>query len=111
VIEERRPMRRPQRPGGAVLGAALLTGAACAALVLPGARAPASTPISGADAEGLLALRYPKLRESRDAVIACPRGPIEPGDEAQCWILARVGQQRAVMVRLSPRGNRVEVDD
>jgi hypothetical protein len=72
---------------------------------------PASTPISGAEAEELLALRYPKLREAEHAVIACPRRRIQPGGETRCWILARVGQQRSVVVRLSPRGNAVEIDD
>jgi hypothetical protein len=65
----------------------------------------------GAEAEELLALRYPKLREAEHAVIACPRRRIQPGGETRCWILARVGQQRSVVVRLSPRGNAVEIDD
>jgi hypothetical protein len=77
-----------------------------AGVTLPGALTPPSTPLSGAEAEGLLAHRY---RDARDAVIAERR--IEPGGEARCWVLARVGQQRAAVVRLSPRGNTVEIDD
>jgi hypothetical protein len=72
---------------------------------------PPSEPISGAEAERLLALRYPRLRQAEHAVIACPDRRIVPGGEARCWVLARVGWQRAVTVRLSPRGNEVEVDD
>jgi hypothetical protein len=106
LLEERVAPRR------IALGvAALAVAAAGAALTLPAALTPASTPISGAQAEGLLAARYPRLREAPDAVIACPRGEIAPGEEARCWILARVGQQRAATVRLSPRGNLVEIDD
>jgi hypothetical protein len=82
-----------------------------AALTLPAALTPASTPISGAEAEGLLALRYPQLRDAPHAVIACPRRRIEAGGESRCWILPRVGHQRAVVVRLSPRGDSVEIDD
>jgi hypothetical protein len=113
VIEEGRPRRPlPRPPAKAVaLAAAVPVAAACAALALPGALTPASTPISGAEAEGLLAVRYPRLRDAPHSVIACPRRRIEPGGETRCWILPRVGQQRAVVVRLSTRGNAVEFDD
>jgi hypothetical protein len=110
LIEDPRA-RRPRRMRAAGLVAGVLTAGACAALILPAGRASESTPMSRADAERLLALRYPKLRDARDAVIACPSRRIEPGGEARCWILARVGQQRAVTVRLSPQGNTVEIDD
>jgi hypothetical protein len=72
---------------------------------------PPSEPISRAEAERLLALRYPRLWHAEHAVIACPARRIEPGGEARCWVLARVGWQRSVVVRLSPRGNEVDVDD
>jgi hypothetical protein len=49
--------------------------------------------------------------DARHSVIACPDRRIEPGGEARCWILPRVGQQRAAVVRLSSRGNAVEIDD
>lgn len=78
---------------------------------LPSAFLPASEAISAADAERHLAARYPRLRYADHAVIACPDRRIEPGGQARCWILARVGQQRAVVVRLSARGNHLEVRD
>jgi hypothetical protein len=113
LIEEGRRIRRPPRALARTvfLAAVALAAAVAAAFALPAAFTPASTPISGAEVEGLLALRYPKLRESEHAVIACPRRRIQPGGETLCWILARVGQQRSVVVRLSPRGNAVEIDD
>ena len=113
LIEERRRVRRAPRASArtVLLPAVGLVAAVAAALGLPPALTPASTPLSGADVEGLLADRYPKLQEAQHAVIACPRRRIQPGGETRCWILARVGQQRAVVVRLSTRGNAVEIDD
>src|SRR5215211_6697083 len=109
LIEERPLVRRPPSPRvrSLLLAAATLA----AAITLRGGLAPASTPLSGAEAERLLAQRYPRLRHVPDAVIACPRRRIEPGGEIRCWILPRVGQQRAAVVRLSSRGNRVQIDD
>ena len=75
------------------------------------ALAPASAPLTSAQVESRLSDRYPRLRHADHAVIACPGGPVEPGGETRCWVLARVGHQRAVTVRLSPRGNEVEIDD
>jgi hypothetical protein len=72
---------------------------------------PASKAMPAAQAERHLAARYPGLRQADHAVIACPRHRIEPGGQARCWVLARVGLQRSVVVRLSPRGNEVEIDD
>jgi hypothetical protein len=77
----------------------------------PGALPPASEAASAADAERHIAARYPRLQYADHAVIACPDRGIEPGGQARCWILARVGQQRAVVVRLSDRGNHLEVRD
>lgn len=86
--------------------------AAWLALVSPhAAQAPPSEPISAREAERRLGLRYPRLWHAEHAVIACPSRRIKPGGEARCWILARVGQQRAVVVRLSRRGNAVHIDD
>lgn len=99
------------RARGLGLAAATLVALAAAALMLPAALRPASTPISSAEAERLLGLRYPRVWHARDAVIACPDRRIEPGGEARCWILPRVGQQRAAVVRLSSHGNAVEIDD
>ena len=96
---------------GALLAVGALLVAGGAVLTLPAALTPASTPISGAEAERLLGLRYPRVWNAPHAVIACPDRPIEPGGEARCWILPRVGQQRAAVVRLSPQGNAVEIDD
>jgi hypothetical protein len=78
---------------------------------LSAAFAPASTPLSSAQVERQLSDRYPRLRHADHAVIACPGRPVEPGDQTRCWVLAQVGHQRAVTVRLSPRGNEVEIDD
>lgn len=100
-----------RRARALALAAAALVALAAAVLTLPAALTPASTPISGAEAERRLALRYPRLWNVPHAVIACPDRRIEPGGEARCWILPRVGQQRAAVVRLSPRGNAVEIDD
>jgi hypothetical protein len=106
-------VRRVPRPSAPILVAAAAAAmAAWLALVSPPtAPAPPSEPISAREAERRLAVRYPRLRESEHAVIACPDRRIEPGGEARCWILARVGLQRSVMVRLSARGNAVHIDD
>ena len=112
VLEERvagRGLRRRARAIG--LGAAALVVLTAAALTLPAALTPASLPISGAEAERLLGARYPRVWNAPHSVIACPDRRIEPGGEARCWILPRVGQQRAAVVRLSSHGNAVEIDD
>jgi hypothetical protein len=112
VLEERvagRGLRRRARSLG--LAGGVLVALAAAALTLPAALTPASRPISGREAERLLGARYPRIWNAPHAVIACPDRPIEAGGEARCWILPRVGQQRAAVVRLSPQGNAVEIDD
>jgi len=111
VLEERVAGRVRLRPRALGLAAAALAALAAAALILPGALTPASTPISSAEAERLLGLRYPRVWNAPHAVIACPDRRIEPGGEARCWILPVVGQQRAALVRLSSQGNAVEIDD
>jgi hypothetical protein len=111
----RRPgWRRPARRLTSVLAATALVTSATAGFVFlaaPIARAPSSDALSAAEAERRLALRYPHLRYAENAVIACPDRAIEPGGAARCWVLARVGLQRSVIVRLSQRGNRVEIED
>jgi hypothetical protein len=94
-----------------LLASGALAAVAVATIAVASGPEPPSEPISRAEAERVLALRYPRLRHAEHAVIACPSRRIGPGGEARCWILARVGWQRAVTVRLSPRGNEVEVDD
>jgi hypothetical protein len=98
---------------GLVAAMALVTavGVVPAVQALSAALAPASTPLPSAQVESRLADRYPRLRQADHAVIACPGRPVEPGGQTRCWVLARVGHQRAVTVRLSPRGNEVEIDD
>jgi hypothetical protein len=106
--------RRAARPLTPVLAASALIIAAAAGLVflaVPIARSPASDALSPTEAERRLALRYPHLRYAENAVIACPDRAIQPGGAARCWVLARVGLQRSVIVRLSQRGNRVEIED
>jgi hypothetical protein len=106
--------RRPARPLTPVLAASALTTAAAAGLVflaVPIARSPASDALAPREAERRLARRYPRLRYAEDAVIACPDRAIQPGGSARCWVLARVGLQRSVIVRLSQRGNHVEIED
>ena len=106
-----RPAARPLTP---VLAAAALITAAAAGLAFLGAPAalgPSSDPLSAAEAERRLAIRYPHLRYAEDSVVACPDRAIQPGSEARCWVLARVGLQRSVIVRLSRRGNQVEIED
>ena len=105
---------RPARPLTSVLAATALTTAAAAGFVFfaaPIARGPSSDPLSAAEAERRLALRYPRLSYAENAVIACPDRAIQPGGAARCWVLARVGLQRSVIVRLSRRGNRLEIED
>jgi hypothetical protein len=108
-------LRRVPSPSAPMLVAAAAVLAAVAAWLAlvspPTAPAPPSEPISARETERRLAVRYPRLRESEHAVIACPDRRIEPGGEARCWILARVGLQRSVVVRLSARGNAVHIDD
>jgi hypothetical protein len=94
-----------------LIAVVLPAAAALAWLALPAVFTSPSRPISGAEAERLLAQRYPRLREAEDTAIACPSRRIEPDGEARCWILLRVGLQRSVVVRLSARGDTVEVDD
>jgi hypothetical protein len=106
--------RRPARPLTSVLAATAVIAAAAAGFVFvaaPIARGPSSDALSAAEAERRLALRYPHLRYAENAVIACPDRAIRPGGAARCWVLARVGLQRSVIVRLSRRGNRVEIKD
>jgi hypothetical protein len=106
--------RRPARPLASVLAATALITATAAGFVLlaaPIARGPSSEAVSAAEAERRLALRYPHLRYAENAVIACPDRAIEPGGAARCWVLARVGLQRSVIVRLSQRGNQLEIED
>jgi hypothetical protein len=101
---------RSRRP----LAAAALLAAAAAGLILfaaPEALTPTSDVLRAAEAERRVAARYPHLRHAEHAVIACPGRAIQPGDEARCWVLARVGWQRSVIVRLSRRGNRVQISD
>jgi hypothetical protein len=104
------PLARPKRPRAAI---ALLaaTAAALALLALPAPLAPASKPLTSAEVEGRLALRYPALQHAEHAVIACPDHPLKPGGRTGCWILARVGLQRGVVVRLSPRGDELRFQD
>jgi hypothetical protein len=115
----RRPVRgsgrrRASPPLTSVLAATALITAAAAGFVFletPIARGPSSDALSAAEAERRLALRYPHLRYAENAVIACPDRAIQPGGAARCWVLARVGLQRSVIVRLSQRGNRLEIED
>jgi hypothetical protein len=105
---------RPGRPLTSALAAAALIAATAVGLLYLAAtiaREPPSHELSATEAERHLALRYPHLRYAENAVIACPDRAIEPGGAARCWVLARVGLQRAVIVRLSQRGNRLEFED
>jgi hypothetical protein len=110
LMEERLAARGPR----ALLVAATAIAATVAGLILfaaPPALTPSSDALPAAEAERRLAARYPHLRYSEHAVIACPERAIPPGGAARCWVLARVGLQRSVIVRLSRRGNRVEFED
>jgi hypothetical protein len=118
ALLEERPMGRGLAPllaraATLLAAAALICGVAAPAALraLSAASAQPSEPLSSAQAERRLAARYPRLRQADHAVIACPERRIEPGGRARCWILARVGQQRAVVVRLSERGGAVRIDD
>ena len=96
------------------MAAAALITAALAGFVIfkaPAALRPSSDALSATQAERRIAIRYPHLRQAEHAVIACPNRAIQPGDQARCWILARVGLQRSVTVRLSRRGNQVKIED
>jgi hypothetical protein len=106
--------RRSGPPLAPLLAAAALITAAAVGLVFfeaPAAPGPSSDALPAAQAERRLAARFPHLRDTEHAVIACPDRAIQPGGQARCWILARVGLQRSVTVRLSLRGNRVEIED
>jgi hypothetical protein len=98
---------------GLLAAVALVTavGVVPAVGALSAALAPASESLSSGQVEQRLFDRYPRLRNADHAVVACPDRRIEPGGQARCWVLARVGHQRAVMVRLSPRGNELRIDD
>jgi hypothetical protein len=96
------------------MAAAALITAAVGGLVFfsaPAALRPPSDALSATQAERRIAIGYPHLRQAEHAVIACPNRAIQPGDQARCWVLARVGLQRAVTVRLSRRGNQVKIED
>jgi hypothetical protein len=105
--------RRPTRSLTVAAATTLITAATAGFVLLaaPIARGPSSDALSAAEAERRLALRYPHLRYADDAVIACPDRAIQPGGAARCWVLARVGLQRSVIVRLSQRGNQIEIED
>jgi hypothetical protein len=118
ALLEERPIGRGLAPllaraAALLVAATLLCGVVAPAAVraLSDSSVPPSEPLSSAQAERRLAARYPRLQQADHAVIACPERRIEPGGRARCWILARVGQQRAVMVRLSERGGAVRIDD
>jgi hypothetical protein len=125
LVDQRSPgdrRRLVRGPGRRRPGRALTSGLAVAALIAATAvgllylaptiaREPRSDELSAAEAERHLALRYPHLRYAEHAVIACPDRAIEPGGAARCWVLARVGLQRSVIVRLSQRGNQLEFED
>jgi hypothetical protein len=112
LVEERVAGRGMFRVALVAAVAVLAVFAAPPALrAVSGAFVPASEAMSAAQAERHLAEHYPSLRRAEHAVIACPRHRIEPGGQTRCWVLARVGLQRSVVVRLSPRGNEVEIDD
>lgn len=105
---------RRSAPALGALAAAALIVTGCAALVffgVPAALAPSSEPLSATEVERRLVERYPHLRHAKDAVIACPDRAIQPGGEARCWVLARVGLQRAVIVRVTRHGNGIQIDD
>jgi len=110
-----RVRRSPRIWAGTLLAAAIAFVAAVgtppALRALSAAFVPAINAMSASEAERHLAARYPRLRQAEHAVIACPAHGIEPGGQARCWVLARVGLQRSVVIRLSARGNEVHIDD
>jgi len=113
IASGRRYRRHARRVARLPAAAALIVaaGAGLAVLAAPAAREPSSDALAAAQAELRLAARYPHLGHADHAVIACPERAIQPGGEARCWVLARVGLQRSVTVRLSRSGNRVEIED
>jgi hypothetical protein len=90
---------------------AAIAAAAAAGIVLVAGRdaSPPATPpqppapVSALEAERRLELRYGGPSDDESAAVRCPR-PIEPGLTIRCELRYRDGIPRALLVRLSPRG-------
>jgi hypothetical protein len=62
-----------------------------------------AAPVPALEAERRLELRYGGASDDETAAIRCPRR-IEPGRTIRCELRYRDGVPRALLVRLSPRG-------
>jgi hypothetical protein len=98
--------RRLPRPGGRVIGLAAGAAAAAVAVALVAERdaqpRPAA-PLAESEAERRLELRYAGPSDDDTAAVRCP-GPIDPGRTVRCELRYRDGVPRALLVRLSRRG-------
>jgi hypothetical protein len=103
---------RARAPGRRTLAAALgVAIAAAAALVLlrggedtePRAAGDRPAAVSPLEAEMRLELRYGDETDDETAAIRCPK-PIEPGRVVRCELRYADGIPRAMLVRLTPRG-------
>jgi hypothetical protein len=89
-----------------VVALAVAVVAAAVAIVLVAERdAPPSppSPVPALEAERRLELRYSSTSDDESAAVRCPRA-IEPGRTIRCELRYRDGVPRALLVRLSPRG-------
>ena len=113
--------RRMPRPSGSVLVglAAVAAATAGATALLTGGNEPARrtvpvadrafprrppSPVPALEAERLLELRYGGTADDEPAEVACPHR-IDPNATIRCVLRYRDGVPRALLVRLSPRGD------
>jgi hypothetical protein len=97
---------RLPRPSGrvvAVAAAVAAATAAAAALATGGEDPPRAAPVPALEAERRLELRYGGPSDDDTAAVRCPHA-IEPGSTIRCELRYRDGIARALLVRLSPRG-------
>ena len=88
----------------AALGAAAAAAALAVVLVAErDAQPQPASPVPALEAERRLELRYGGPSDDESAAVRCPR-PIEPGQTIRCELRYRDGVPRALLVRLSPRG-------
>jgi hypothetical protein len=100
--------RRLPRPSGRVAALAAATAAAAAAAVAlatggEGSSQPPTAAVPALEAERRLELRYGGPSDDDTAAVRCPRS-IEPGRTVRCELRYRDGIARALLVRLSGRG-------
>jgi ribosomal protein L40E len=100
---ERRRLPRPNGLLVALVAGAVVVVLAVALIAERDAQPRPPTPVPALEAERRLELRYGGPSDDETAAVRCPR-PIEPNRTIRCELRYRDGVPRALLVRLSPRG-------